>query len=64
MGRFEKITKIDGKEVVLETSYNNMEVYRNTGDSGALWLVVQGQVVFSFYEERGEMQVSEEYREL
>ena len=64
MGRFEKITKIDGYEVTFLTSYNNMEVYKNTGDSGALWLVVQGQVVFSFYEERGEMQVSEEYREL
>ena len=64
MARFEKITKIDGYEVTLITSYNNMEVYKNTGDNGALWLVVQGQVVFSFYEERGEMQVSEEYREV
>ena len=64
MARFEKITKIDGYEVTLITSYNNMDVYRNTGDSGALWLVVQGQDVFSLYEDRGEMQVSEEYREL
>lgn len=64
MGRFEKITKIDGYEVTLVSSYNNMEIYKSTGDSGTLWLVVQGQVVFSFYEERGEMQVSEEYREL
>lgn len=64
MGRFEKITKIDGYEVTLVSSYNNMEVYKNTGDSGALWLVVHGQVIFSFYEERDEICVSEEYREL
>ena len=64
MGRFEKITKIDGYEVTLVTSHNNMEVYKNTGDSGALRLVVHGQVIFSFCEERGEMCVSEEYREL
>ena len=27
MGRFEKITKIDGYEVTLVTSYNNMDIY-------------------------------------
>ena len=29
MGRFEKITKIDGNEVALETSYNNIEIYKD-----------------------------------
>ena len=64
MGRFEKITKIDGYEVTFLTSYNNMDVYKNTGDSATIWLVHNEQVIFSFYEERGEMCVSEEYREL
>ena len=64
MGRFEKITKIDGEEVTFITSYNDMEIYKFTGDSSTLCLVVNGQVIFSFYEERGEMCVAEEYRDL
>lgn len=64
MGRFEKITKIDGYEVTFVTSHNGMDVYKNTGDSSTMWLVQNDQVIFSFYEERGEMCVSEEYREL
>ena len=64
MGRFEKITKIDGKEVILVTSYNNIEVYKNLGASATLWLVVNGQVIFSFCEEFGEICVAEEYRNL
>ena len=64
MGRFEKITKIDGYEVTFVTSHNNMDIYRNTGDRSTLWLVVNGQVIFSFYEERDEMCVAEEYRDV
>ena len=64
MGRFEKITKIDGYEVTFLTSYNNMEVYKNTGDSANLWLVVNGQVIFSFYQENGEIFVAEEFMNL
>ena len=64
MARFEKITKIDGYEVTLITSYNNMEVYKNIGDSSTLWLVHNGQVIFSFYEERDEMCVAEEFMNL
>lgn len=64
MGRFEKITKIDDNEVKLVTSYNNMEVYEDTVDSNILWLVVDGQVIFSFYGELDNISVAEEYREL
>lgn len=64
MGRFEKITKIDGYEVTFLTSYNNMEVYKNTGDSATLWLVVNGQVIFSFYQENEELFVAEEFMNL
>lgn len=64
MGRFEKITKIDGYEVTFLTSYNNMEVYKNTGDSDTLWLVVNGQVIFSFYQENKELFVAEEFMSL
>ena len=64
MGRFEKITKIDGYEVTFVTSYNNMEVYRETGDSTTLWLVVDEQVIFGFCEGFGEMCVTEEYKNL
>ena len=64
MGRFEKITKIDGKEVTFVTSYNNMDIYRNTGDSSTLWLVHNGQVIFSFYEDCGDIYVAEEFMSL
>ena len=64
MGRFEKITKIDGYEVTFVTSYNNMEVYINTGDRSTLWLVVNGQVIFSFFEEDSEIYVAEEFMRL
>lgn len=64
MRRFEKIIKIDDKEVTFITSYNNMDVYRNTDDSSTLWLVHNEQVIFSFYEYCGELFVAEEYREL
>ena len=64
MARFEKITKIDDNEVKLVTSYNNMEVYEDTVNSNILWLVVDGQVIFSFYGELDNINVAEEYREL
>ena len=64
MGRFEKITKIDGKEVTFVTSYNNMCIYRNTGDRSTLWLVHNGQVIFSFYEDCGDIYVAEEFMSL
>lgn len=64
MGRFEKITKIDGYEVTFLTSYNNMDVYKNTGDSATIWLVHNGQVIFSFYQENGEIYVAEEFMNL
>ena len=64
MGRFEKITKIDGKEVTFVTSCNNMDIYRNTGDRSTLWLVHNGQVIFSFYEDCGDLYVAEEFMSL
>ena len=64
MERFEKITKIDGNEVKLVTSYNNMEVYQDTVDSNMLWLVVDGQVIFSFYGEFDNIHVAEEFMNL
>ena len=66
MARFEKITIIDGYEVTFLTSYNNMAVYKNknTGDSDTLWLVVNGQVIFSFYQENKELFVAEEFMSL
>ena len=64
MGRFEKITKIDDKEVTFLTSYNNMGIYKNTGDSATIWLVHNGQVIFSFYQENGEIFVAEEFMNL
>ena len=63
MGRFEKITKIDGKEVTFVTSCNNMDIYRNTGDSSTLWLVHNGQVIFSFIS-HNDIDIVEEYRNL
>ena len=64
MARFEKITKIDDKEVTFVTSYNHMDIYRNTGDSSTLWLVYNGQVIFSFYEDCGDLYVAEEFMNL
>lgn len=64
MGRFEKITKIDGKEVTFVTSYNHIDIYRNTGDRSTLWLVHNGQVIFSFYEDCGDLYVAEEFMNL
>ena len=64
MARFEKITKIDGKEVTFITSCNGIDVYRNTDDRSTLWLVVNGQVIFSFYEEDSEIYVAEEFMSL
>ena len=64
MGRFEKITKIDGNEVALETSYNNLEIYRDmTTDTDTIWLVHNGQVVFSFIS-HNDIDIVEEYRNL
>ena len=64
MGRFEKITKIDGKEVTLETSYNGIEIYRDmTTDTDMLWLVQNEQVIFSF-NSHTEIDIVEEYRNL
>ena len=64
MARFEKITKIDGYEVTFVTSYNNMDIYRNTGDRSTLWLVQNDQVIFSFYEDCGDLYVAEEFMNL
>lgn len=64
MGRFEKITKIDGNEVAIEASYNNIEVYRDmTTDTDTVWLVHNGQVVFSFIS-HNDIDITEEYRNL
>ena len=64
MARFEKITKIDDKEVTFVTSYNHMDIYRNTCGSSTLWLVYNGQVIFSFYEDCGDLYVAEEFMNL
>ena len=64
MGRFEKVTKIDGDEVTFVTSYNGMDIYRNTVDKSTLWLVMNGQVIFSFYSECEEIYVAEEFMNL
>ena len=64
MARFEKITKIDDKEVTFVTSYNHMDIYKNTDDSSTLWLVHNGQVIFSFYEDCGDLYVAEEFMNL
>ena len=64
MARFEKITKIDGKEVTLETSYNGIEIYRDmTTDTDMVWLVQNEQVIFSF-NSHNEIDIEEEYRHL
>ena len=64
MGRFEKITKIDGNEVSFETSYKDLEIYRDmTTDTDMVWLVQDGQVVFSF-NSHNEIDIAEEYRNL
>ena len=68
MGRFEKITKIDGKEVTLETSYNGIEIYREiyrdmATDTDMVWLVQNEQVIFSF-NSHNEIDIEEEYRNL
>jgi hypothetical protein len=64
MARFEKITKIDGYEVTFLTSFNDMDIYRDTGDSATVWLVRNGQVIFSFYDEHGVICVAEEFMNL
>ena len=68
MGRFEKIPKIDGYidgcGVIFVASHNDMEIYKNTGDSPTIWLVQNGQVIFSFYQKDGEMFVAEEFMKL
>ena len=64
MGRFEKITKIDGKEVTFVTSYNNIEIYEDiTEDTHIVWFVQNGQVIFSF-DSHTEIDIVEEYRNL
>ena len=64
MGRFEKITKIDGKEVSFVTSYNNIEIYADTTeDTHVVWFVQNGQVIFSF-DSHTEIDIVEEHRNL
>lgn len=64
MGRFEKITKIDGKEVTFVTSYNNIEIYEDIAeDTHLVWFVQNGQVIFSF-DSHTEIGIVEEYRNL
>lgn len=64
MGRFEKVTKIDGKEVTSVTSYNNIEIYEDiTEDTHVIWIVHNGQVIFSF-NSNTEIDIAEEYRDL
>ena len=64
MGRFEKITKIDGKEVTFVTSCNNLEIYRDmTTDTDTIWLVHNGQVIFSFIS-HNDIDIVEVYRNL
>ena len=63
-GRFEKITKIDGYEVTLLTSYNDIEIYIETGDNSNIYLVQNEQVIFRFYRENDDLCVAEEYNKL
>lgn len=64
MGRFEKITKIDVKEVTFVTSYNNIEIYEDiTEDTHLVWFVQNGQVIFSF-DSNTVIDIVEEYRNL
>ena len=64
MGRFEKITKIDGKEVTFVTSYNNIEIYEDTTEGiHVVWFVQNGQVIFSF-DSHTAIDIEEEYRNL
>lgn len=64
MARFEKIEKIDGCEVTLVASYNNIRVYQDTGDKGIVWNVIDDIVVFSYIVEFQEITVTEEYNKL
>ena len=64
MSRFEKIEKIDGCEVTLVASYNDLRVYQDTGDKGVVWNVIDDRVIFSYEIEYDEITVIEEFREL
>lgn len=64
MGRFEKVTKIDGNEVIFVTSYKDVEIYRDmTFDTYMVWFVQNGQVIFSLNSD-SEIDIEEEYRNL
>ena len=64
MSRFEKIEKIDGCEVTLVASYNDIRVYQDTGDKSKVWNVIDDRVIFSYETEDVEIDVVEEYRNL
>lgn len=64
MSRFEKIEKIDGCEVTLIASYNDIRVYQDTGDKSKVWNVIDDRVIFSYEIEFDEITVVEEYRTL
>ena len=64
MARFEKITKIDGNEVIFVTSYKDVEIYRDmTADTYMVWFVQNRQVIFSLNSD-SEIDIEEEYRNL
>ena len=64
MSRFEKIEKIDGCEVTLLASYNDIRVYQDTGDKSKVWNVIDDRVIFSYEIEYDEITVVEEYKSL
>ena len=64
MGRFERIEKIDGYEVTLIASYNDLHIYQGTDNKSKVWNVIYDRVIFSYEIKYDEITVVEEYNKL